>query len=151
MENKAKELYRILGHIPIGEFSFSVDMAYLIYSMTIKKTNDFQWAIGSLYQAGKIEGIREERARRKAKYPKVDGETNMVYKSTDEMFRNQRIELGDIELALTEITELIGAVQSSMCYEYPSVPFKNVLSLAYGLLVEQKNKISKLGESIAFK
>ncbi|MGJ0847415.1 hypothetical protein ACR77J_12060 [Tissierella praeacuta] len=72
MENKAKELYRILEHIPIGEFSFSVDMAYLIYSMTIKKTNDFQWAIGSLYQAGKIEGIRKERARRKTKKIKLN-------------------------------------------------------------------------------
>ncbi|MDU5081208.1 hypothetical protein [uncultured Tissierella sp.] len=66
-KNKAEELIEIIGHTLIGEYGLSMDISYAIYLIEIEKTSEFSWMLGAIFQAGKVEGIRQERKRRNSK------------------------------------------------------------------------------------
>lgn len=66
-KSKAEELSEIIGNTTIKEFNSSMEIAYEIYLIKRKEIDDFRWIIASIYQAAKIEGIRQERKRRNSK------------------------------------------------------------------------------------
>lgn len=64
-EKKALELRKITGKTPGEEFINESHIAMAIFLIESEKEKDPAWLFGHIYQAGKIEGIRKERARRK--------------------------------------------------------------------------------------
>lgn len=66
---RAKELSRIIEHTRMPEFKLSGDLAYEVCLNEIERTNisDIRWLLATAFQAGKIEGIRQERQRKKQK------------------------------------------------------------------------------------
>ncbi|MDR7856064.1 hypothetical protein [Tissierella sp.] len=66
-QEKAKELARITSKTLVDEFVHSAIIALEIFSIEIEKTDDITCTLAFIFQAGKIEGTRKERARRKVK------------------------------------------------------------------------------------
>lgn len=68
-EEKALELRKITGKTPGEEFVNESHIALAIFLIEAQidpeEEIDPLWIIGHIFQAGKIEGIRKERARRK--------------------------------------------------------------------------------------
>lgn len=63
-QEKAEELRRILRHSSIGECINNGHLAHEIYVLEKGEINDPIWALSAVFQAGKIEGIRQERRKR---------------------------------------------------------------------------------------
>ncbi len=69
LEKKAKELSKIVGYTSATEFFLSMEIAEKLHALEIlKEHGSYVWILGTIFQAGKIEGIRKERNRRKNSY-----------------------------------------------------------------------------------
>lgn len=72
MKNKVDELLRIVDMTTLSEFIESMKLATQIYEMKNSSNNkSINSSLSAIFQAGKIEGIRQERQRRKS--PKCKG------------------------------------------------------------------------------
>ncbi|MDU5081207.1 hypothetical protein [uncultured Tissierella sp.] len=77
-KEKAIELRRITGNHLADEIYENSQIAIRIFEYRPKELegytactyDNFVWMLGHIYQAGKIEGIRKERARRKVRKEK---------------------------------------------------------------------------------
>lgn len=66
-KENAMELRRITGQSLVVEFAKGAGIATEIALIELDKNENIDpaWVLGHVFQAGKIEGIRKERARRK--------------------------------------------------------------------------------------
>ena len=66
-QEKAKELSEIIGYKRLSEIRESINISKELYEIKVENSKilgSYLWVLGVIFQAGKIEGIREERARK---------------------------------------------------------------------------------------